>query len=55
MKASAPTSDSRSLHDVYAEGLRYLMGEGTLNGALARLSEDLGGTASTIWSSVPSP
>jgi len=42
MKTSASTVSPRSLHDVYAEGLRYLMGEGTLNGALARLSEDLG-------------
>ncbi|MBA3243465.1 MAG: nucleotidyl transferase AbiEii/AbiGii toxin family protein [Acidobacteria bacterium] len=42
MKTSASTVSPRSLHDVYAEGLRYLMGQGTLNGALARLSEDLG-------------
>jgi hypothetical protein len=31
----------RSIHDVYAEGLRYLMGQGELNGALAQLSADL--------------
>ncbi|MCA1634340.1 MAG: nucleotidyl transferase AbiEii/AbiGii toxin family protein [Acidobacteria bacterium] len=42
MKTSASTINPRSLHDVYAEGLRYLMGQGTLNSALARLSEDLG-------------
>jgi len=42
MKASAPTSDSRSLHEVYAEGLRYFMGQGNLNSALAQLSADLG-------------
>lgn len=41
MKASASTSDSRSLHEVYAEGLRYFMGQGNLNGALAQLSADL--------------
>lgn len=39
MDASA---NSRSIHDVYAEGLRYLMGRGELNSALAQLSEDLG-------------
>jgi hypothetical protein len=42
MKASAPTSDFRSLHEVYAEGLRYFMGQGNLNSALAQLSADLG-------------
>ena len=38
-----PTSNigSRSVHDVYAEGLRYFMGEGNLHGALAQLSTDL--------------
>ncbi len=41
MKASPPTSDSRSIHELYAEGLRYFMGQGNLNGALARLSADL--------------
>lgn len=41
MKASASTSGSRSLHEVYAEGLRYFMGQGNLNGALAQLSADL--------------
>ncbi len=42
MKAAASTSDSRSLHEVYAEGLRYFMGQGNLNSALAQLSADLG-------------
>lgn len=41
MKASAPTSDSRSIHELYAEGLRYFMGEGNLNSALAQLAADL--------------
>src|ERR1043165_2637641 len=31
----------RSISEVYAEGLRYFMGEGTLNKTLARLSRDL--------------
>src|SRR3954471_11482144 len=35
------TLDSRSIHEVYAEGLRYFMGEGTLQGTLAQLSSDL--------------
>ncbi len=38
---SASTSNSRSIHEVYAEGLRYFMGEGTLQGTLARVSADL--------------
>ena len=42
MKASAPTSDSRSIHELYAEGLRYFMGQGNLNSALAQLAADLG-------------
>ena len=41
MKATAPTSDSRSIHELYAEGLRYFMGQGNLNNALAQLSADL--------------
>ncbi len=41
MKASAPTIDARSIHDVYAEGVRYFMGEGNINRALAQLSADL--------------
>ena len=36
------SANSRSIHDVYAEGLRYLMGRGELNSALAQLSADLG-------------
>jgi Nucleotidyl transferase AbiEii toxin, Type IV TA system len=40
--ASSSNVDSRSIHDVYAEGLRYLMGRGELNSALAQLSADLG-------------
>src|SRR5215208_2264162 len=31
----------RSISEIYAEGLRYFMGEGTLNKTLARLSSDL--------------
>ena len=30
MTAFASNIGSRSIHDMYAEGLRYLMGEGTL-------------------------
>lgn len=41
MTASASNTDRRSIHDVYAEGLRYFMGEGTLQGTLAQLSSDL--------------
>jgi hypothetical protein len=41
MKASAQTPDSRSIHELYAEGLRYFMGQGNLNSALAQLSADL--------------
>ncbi len=42
---TTPTSnvDSRSVHDVYAEGLRYFMGQGDLHGALAQLASDLKG------------
>ena len=38
---AASTLNSRSIHEVYAEGLRYFMGEGTLQGALAQVSADL--------------
>lgn len=38
---AASTFNSRSIHDVYAEGLRYFMGEGTLQGTLAQVSSDL--------------
>ncbi len=41
MTASASNISSRSIHEVYAEGLRYFMGEGTLQGTLARVSADL--------------
>ena len=41
MNTSASTVDSRSIHDVYAEGLRYFMGQGKLNNTLAQLSSDL--------------
>ncbi len=41
MKARARNIDARSIHDVYAEGLRYFMGEGNINTALAQLSADL--------------
>ncbi len=41
MTASASNIGSRSIHEVYAEGLRYFMGEGTLQGTLARVSADL--------------
>ncbi|MDT4896491.1 MAG: hypothetical protein QOH25_1568 [Acidobacteriota bacterium] len=41
MTASTSNVDSRSIHDVYAEGLRYFMGEGTLQGTLAQVSSDL--------------
>ena len=33
--------ESRSVREIYAEGQRYFMGQGTLNNALARLSADL--------------
>ena len=42
MNNPATNVGPRSIHDVYAEGLRYLMGQGELNGALAQLSADLG-------------
>jgi hypothetical protein len=35
------TNLQRSVTEIYAEGLRYFMGEGTLNKTLARLSTDL--------------
>jgi Nucleotidyl transferase of unknown function (DUF2204) len=41
MTSSASNVDSRSIHDVYAEGLRYFMGKGTLQGTLAQISSDL--------------
>jgi hypothetical protein len=41
MTASASDINPRSIHEVYAEGLRYFMGEGTLQGTLAQVSSDL--------------
>lgn len=41
MTTSASNIGARSIHDVYAEGLRYFMGEGKLDTALARLCRDL--------------
>jgi hypothetical protein len=41
MTPSASNIGSRSIHDVYAEGLRYFMGEGNLQSTLARVSSDL--------------
>ena len=34
-------ANHRSIHDVYAEGLHYFMGEGNLQGTLAQVSSDL--------------
>jgi hypothetical protein len=36
-----PSIDSRSVREIYAEGQRYFMGQGTLNNTLSRLAEDL--------------
>lgn len=41
MSTSADNVATRSVHDVYAEGLRYFMGQGQLHGALAQLAADL--------------
>src|ERR1043165_2243296 len=41
MTAAASNIGSRSIHEVYAEGLRYFMGEGTLQGTLAQVASDL--------------
>ena len=41
MITSAFKGNSRSVQDVYAEGLRYFMGQGSLNHALAQLAADL--------------
>jgi hypothetical protein len=41
MTTSSAKADARSVHDVYAEGLRYFMGQGDIHGALAQLSSDL--------------
>jgi len=41
MNTPTANADARSVHDVYAEGLRYFMGQGELHGALAQLAADL--------------
>src|ERR1700750_905843 len=41
MKSIADTPEQTSVRELYAEGLRYLMGEGNLNNALAQLCKDL--------------
>ena len=41
MKLGAATPVDTPVREIYAEGLRYLMGEGGLNNTLARLCEDL--------------
>lgn len=41
MTTSPSNTNSSSIHDVYAEGLRYFMGEGKLQGTLAQVSADL--------------
>jgi hypothetical protein len=41
MKSGAATPEHSNVRELYAEGLRYLMGEGSLNNALAQLCEDL--------------
>lgn len=38
---TAPITESRTVHDVYAEGTRYFMGEGKLHGVLGELCSDL--------------
>ena len=43
MKSGAATTEHSNLRELYAEGLRYIMGEGSLNNALAQLCEDLDG------------
>ncbi len=41
MNTPNANADARSVHDMYAEGLRYFMGQGDLHGALAQLASDL--------------
>ena len=43
MKSAAATPEHTGVRELYAEGLRYFMGEGSLNNALAQLCEDLDG------------
>ncbi|MDT5262352.1 MAG: hypothetical protein QOC61_1356 [Acidobacteriota bacterium] len=41
MKAQTTTATNVNVRELYAEGLRYLMGKGSLNNTLAQLCEDL--------------
>ncbi|MFN2510978.1 MAG: nucleotidyl transferase AbiEii/AbiGii toxin family protein [Pyrinomonadaceae bacterium] len=41
MALSSRTNSSRSIPDLYAEGQRYFVGQGTLNNTLAQLAADL--------------
>ena len=41
MTSSSSNLERRTIQEVYGEGLRYFMGQGHLNNALARLSADL--------------
>src|ERR1051325_4060581 len=41
MKSGPATHEHSSVRELYAEGLRYLMGKGSLNNALAQLCDDL--------------
>lgn len=41
MKAQATTVERPSVRELYAEGLRYFMGQGSLNNTLAQLCADL--------------
>ena len=41
MTTSSSDINSRSVQDTYAEGLRYFMGQGSLNNTLAQLTNDL--------------
>ena len=41
MKAEATTVERPSVRELYAEGLRYFMGQGSLNNTLAKLCADL--------------
>src|ERR1044072_9994814 len=41
MSADAAKSEHVSVRELYAEGLRYMKGRGSLNNALAQLCEDL--------------
>src|ERR1041384_8779278 len=44
MVVQTTNEHGRAVAEIHAEGLRYYMGEGTLNKALARLSHDLDST-----------